>query len=82
MTTGSRRATQVRKSHAIGGRGSEDISKEWQDIQRTGLEESKLYWNEQDEEGTPAKAYFLVGSATLKAQFKNARVDLTNFGWA
>jgi hypothetical protein len=42
-------------------------------------EESRTFWEGQDEEEQPAKTYVLAGLATLKAQFDDIRVDFTDF---
>ena len=53
-----------------------EFSKDWAEM---SAEESRTFWEGQDEEEQPAKTYVLAGLATLKAQFDDIRVDLTDF---
>jgi hypothetical protein len=53
-----------------------EFSKDWAEM---SAEESRTFWEGQDEEEQPAKTYVLAGLATLKAQFDDIRVDFTDF---
>lgn len=52
------------------------FSKDWAEM---SAEESRLFWEGQDEDEQPAKPFVMGGLATLKAQFGNIRVDLNDF---
>jgi hypothetical protein len=57
----------------------EEIAKFSKDWAEMSAEESRVFWEGQDEDEQPAKTYVLAGLVTLKAQFDNIRIDLSNF---